>query len=101
MFDHRRAEKFQSMLLLIVINVAHRVMFTLTVLMKPVIYYLFNVKIVQKRWKQHVHQNVKISFNCHTKNKKNYEKVAMLVIKYLKKDDQKSSCLKNRKCILP
>ena len=89
------------MLLPIAINADHLVIFMLIALMKPVIYYLFNVKIVQKRWKQHVHQNVKISFNCHTKNKKNYEKGAMLVIKYLKKDDQKSSCLKTRKCLLP
>lgn len=89
------------MLLLIVINVAHCVMFTLIVLMKPVIYYLFNVKIAQKRWKQLVQQNVKRLFNCHTKNKKNYEKGAMQVTKYLKKDDQKSSCLKTKKCLLP
>ena len=75
------------MLLLIAINVALHVIFMLIVLMKPVIYYLFNVKNVNLKWIIVVQMNVSKFQNFQKKLKRNFEKENMLVIKYLKKED--------------
>ena len=77
----------------IVTNVEKNVMNTQIVIMKHVIYFLFNVIIVKKNITDVVAKNVMKFIPCLLRNKKNLDKEKKIVTKFLKKVDLKNLLL--------